>query len=90
MNQRGPVGAFPRLSFLHFFTLPTSLMNMPPKSSSNVTSALFLMLPLGETVSCAGRVMNPVIATNKYQTPPVLSFMSLHFHALTGKIHGPS
>lgn len=82
MSQRGPVGGFPRLSFLHFFTLSTSLMNMPPKSSLDVMSVLFLVLPLGETASCAGREMNPMRVTNKYQTPPVPSFLSFPFSCL--------
>lgn len=92
MSQRGPLGAFPSLSFLHFFTLSTSLMNMPPKSSLDVMSVLFLVLPLGETVSCAGREMNPMRATNKYQTPPVPSILSFPFSHLNrnkGRSMGP-
>lgn len=76
MSQRGPVGGFPRLSFLRFFTLSTNLMNMPPKSSLDIMSVLFLVLPLGETASCAGREMNPTRDTNKYQPPPVPSLLS--------------
>lgn len=82
MSQRGPVGGFPRLSFLRFFTLSTNLMNMPPKSSLDIMSVLFLVLPLGETASCAGREMNPMRDTNKYQTPPVPSLLSFPFSCL--------
>jgi len=42
-------------------------------------SVLFLVLPLGENASRTGRGTNPVRATNKYQTPPIPSFLSFPF-----------
>lgn len=91
MSQRGPVGAFPRQlpAFLYHFY---KLNECATKKLLRCNSVLFRVLPLGETVSCAGREMNPMRATNKYQTPPVPSFLSFPFSHLNrnkGRSMGP-